>query len=245
MGEVYAVASGKGGTGKTSVCAGLATTLAQSGQRVLCIDCDIGLRNLDISLGMSDCAGLSFLDVIRDGYPLADAPRHPAFPTLSFLTAPITCHAAEIDSDAFRRLAAQGKDDFDYVFLDAPAGVGAGFQLVSDAADRFLVVTSSGPASIRDAARVGDLLDLAGKRQVRLIVNRVERDMLRALRMTIDDIMDIAGMPLLGIVPEDPEVTLSAALGKPLITSRRSPAADACRRIAGRLCGSYVPIPFR
>ena len=88
MGELIAVVSGKGGTGKTSVCAGIATALAESGKRVLCVDCDVGLRNLDISLGMSDCGGLSFLDVSEFGYELENAPHHPIYDNLSFLTAP-------------------------------------------------------------------------------------------------------------------------------------------------------------
>lgn len=245
MGEVYAVVSGKGGTGKTSVCAGIATALAEGGKRVLCVDCDVGLRNLDISLGMSDNGNLSFLDVSEYGYDLKNAPCHSVYPNLSFLTAPMNRSAEDIDPGPFTQLLYRARSEFDFIFLDAPAGVEAGFRLATGGADQFLLVTGAGPAAVRDAARVGELLELAGKTGVRLVVNRVDKAMLSTVRMTIDDIMDTAGMPLLGIVPEDPEVTLSAALGKPLITSRRSPAADACRRIAGRLCGSYVPIPFR
>lgn len=245
MGQLYAVASGKGGTGKTSVCAGLAAALAETGRRVLCIDCDVGLRNLDISLGMSDCASLSFLEVCRGDYPLSAAPCHPAYPTLAFLTAPMNCPAGSIDPAAFSEMLYQAREDFDFIFLDAPAGVGSGFQLVSAAAENFLLVTGSGPASLRDAARVGDLLELSGKTRVRLIVNRVDVDMLRSLRLTVDDVMDAAGLPLAGIVPEDPSVTLAAARGKPLLLIRRSDAAAACRRIARRLDGYCVPVPLR
>lgn len=245
MGQLYAVASGKGGTGKTSVCAGLATALAENGRKVLCVDCDVGLRNLDISLGMSDGSGLSFLEVCRGEYPLSAAPCHPAYPTLSFLTAPMNCLAGDIDSAAFSEVMGHAKECFDYVFLDAPAGVGSGFRLVSGAAEDFLLVTGSSPASLRDAARVGDLLELSGKTRVRLIVNRIDGELLHSLRLTIDDIMDAAGLPLAGIVPEDPEVTLAAAQGKPLLSIRRSWAAAACRRIASRLEGRYVPVPLR
>lgn len=245
MGQLYAVASGKGGTGKTSVCAGLAAALAEAGRRVLCIDCDIGLRNLDISLGMSDCASISFLEICRGDYPLSAAPRHPAYPTLAFLTAPMNCSAESIDPAAFSKMLRQAREDYDYIFLDAPAGVGSGFRLVSAVSENFLLVTGSGPASLRDAARVGDLLELSGRSRIRLIVNRVDADMLRSLRLTVDDVMDAAGLPLAGIVPEDPSVTLAAARGKPLLLIRRSDAAAACRRIARRLDGCYVPVPLR
>lgn len=246
MGELFAVLSGKGGTGKTSVCAGIATALAGEGKTVLCIDCDVGLRNLDISLGLSDSGALSFLDVCAGGYSLDEAARHPAYPTLSFLTAPMNCPAEKIDAEAFASMLRQARRQFDYIFLDAPAGVGSGFRLVSSAADRFLLVTGSGPAAVRDAARVGDLLELMGKKDVRLVVNRVDREMLSTVRITIDDVMDTAGLPLTGIVLEDPNVTLAASFGQPLLKyARRSPAAKAYRKIARRIQGFHEPVTLR
>lgn len=246
MGELFAVVSGKGGTGKTSVCAGIATALAEAGKRVLCIDCDVGLRNLDISLGMSDCGNLSFLDVSEYGYDLGNAPTNSLFPTLSFLTAPMNRSAEEINLDAFMELLRRARQSYDYIFLDAPAGVDAGFRLVTMAADRFLLVTGAGPAAVRDAARVGELLELSGKENVRLVVNRVDRSMLSTVRMTIDDVMDNAGLPLGGLVMEDPHVTLAAAFGLPLLRyAPHSDAAKAYRRIAGRIQGFYQPLPRR
>ena len=246
MGELYAVVSGKGGTGKTSVCAGIATALAEAGKRVLCVDCDVGLRNLDISLGMSDSGNLSFLDVSEYGYDLNNAPRHGIFPTLSFLTAPMNRSAEDIDPAPVTELLYRAREKFDFVFLDAPAGVDAGFRLVTGAADQFLVVTGAGPAAVRDAARVGELLELAGKSGARLVVNRVDKAMLSTVRMTIDDIMDTAGLPLAGIVLEDPHVTLAAAFSLPLLQyASRCDAAKACRRIAARIQGIHQPIPFR
>ena len=246
MGEVFAVVSGKGGTGKTSVCAGIATALAELGKRVLCIDCDVGLRNLDISLGMSDSGNLSFLDVSEFGYDLKNAPRHSVFPQLAFLTAPMNRSAEDIDPGPFLELLQRARREFDYVFLDSPAGVDAGFRLVTAAADQFLVVTGAGPAAVRDAARVGELLELSGKTGARLIVNRVDKSMLSAVRMTIDDINDTAGLPLAGIILEDPHVTLAAAFSLPLLQyASRCDAARACRRIANRLQGLHERIPFR
>ena len=246
MGEVLAVLSRKGGTGKTSVCAGLATALAAEGLQVLCIDCDVGLRNLDISLGMSDSSALSFWEVFHGGYPLSAAARHPLYPTLCFQTAPMNCSIGSIDPEVFRKALSDARRQFDYIFLDAPAGVDAGFHLVCVCADRFLLVTGAGPAAVRDAARVGELLELSGKTDARLIVNRVDKSMMGAVRMTIDDIMDTAGLPLTGIVLEDPHVTLAAAFSLPLLQySSRCDAAKACRRIAKRLQGFHQSIPFR
>ena len=246
MGEVFACLSGKGGTGKTSVCAGIAAALAAEGKQVLCIDCDVGLRNLDISLGMSDSGSLSFLDVCGGGYPLSAAAQHPEFGSLRFLTAPMNCPVESIDPGPFGAMLKQARKEFDYIFLDAPAGVDAGFRLVTACADRFLVVTGAGPAAVRDAQRVGDLLDIAGKKEVRLIVNRVSRSMLSTVRMTIDDVMDHTGLPLIGVVLEDPNITLAAAFGKSIHKyAGRTDAARAFARIADRIQGYPRPITLR
>ena len=246
MGELIAVVSGKGGTGKTSVCAGVSVALAAAGARVLCIDCDVGLRNLDISLGMSDSGALSFLDVSEGGYQLGQASRHPNYPTLTFLTAPMNRSVDKIDADAFRDMLRTARSLFDYVFLDAPAGVDGGFRLVSAAADRFLLDTGPGPAAVRDAARVGELLELQGKTDVRLVVNRVNKSMLSILKLTIDDVMDRSGLPLVGVVLEDSDVPLAAACGAELVRySKRSPAATAYRKISKRIQGLPEPITLR
>ncbi len=246
MGELFAVLSGKGGTGKTSVCAALATALAREGLRILCIDCDVGLRNLDISLGIADSGALSFLDVSEGRYPLNRAAKHPQYPNLSFLTAPMNCPVEKIDPDSFAAFLRQARREFDYIFLDAPAGVDAGFRLVAKAADRFLLVTGAGPAAVRDAGRVGDILELMGKHEVRLIVNRVDRKMLGTVQVTVDDVMDQAGLPLMGVVPEDPNVTLAASFGHPLLVfAPRSAAAKAFRRIAKRIQGFHQPITLK
>lgn len=246
MGELIAVLSGKGGTGKTSVCAGVATALAASGRKVLCIDCDVGLRNLDISLGMTDCGALSFLEVCEGGYSLDQAAKHPYFPTLSFLTAPMNCTPEKIRTDAFGEMLLKAREQFDYIFLDAPAGVDAGFKLAAAFADRCVLVTGPGPAAIRDAARAGELLELMGKHNVRLVVNRVNRKLTKATEVTVDDVMDTAGLPLLGIVPEDLNVTLAATFHTPLLQYRsRCAAAKACMRIANRIQGLPEPMKIR
>ena len=198
MGELIAVLSGKGGTGKTSVCAGLATALASLGESVLCIDCDIGLRNLDIALGLADANAISFLEVCRGDYELSAALRHPQYPGLAFLTAPVNCTPEDIDKAELSAMLRAAREQYKYVFLDAPAGVDLGFRLCAAYADRVIVVTNPEPAAVRDAARAGDLLELMGKKDVRMIVNRVDKSMLSYLRVTIDDVMDTTGLALLG-----------------------------------------------
>ncbi len=242
MGELIAIVSGKGGTGKTTLCAGIAAALAMQGEKVLCIDCDVGLRNLDIALGMSEAGALSFLEVCRDGYSLDAAAKHIAFPKLSFLTAPMNCQSDEIDGGQFLELLKQAREQFSYVLLDAPAGLDAGFSLAARYADRSILVTGADPAAVRDAARAGQVLEKMGKPDVRLIVNRVEKKLFRTMCWTVDDIMDSAGVPLLGIVPEDSNVVLCAAFRIPLLTYTRRGAAAACKRIAKRILGHTVPI---
>jgi septum site-determining protein MinD len=228
LGELIAVVSGKGGTGKTSFCAGVSIALANAGLRVLCIDCDVGLRNLDISLGMSDTGALSFLDVSEGTYSLAHAPKHPLYPNLSFLTAPMNRPLDLIDIDALTAMLRDARGLFDYIILDSAAGIDTGFQLVATISDRFLLVTGSGPAAIRDATRVGEVLEKMGKTDIRLVVNRVNKSMMTLLKVTIDDVMDTAGLPLLGIVPEDEDVPLAAACQLPLLRySKRAPATKA------------------
>ena len=246
MGKLIAVLSGKGGTGKTSLCAGIASALALSGERVLCIDCDIGLRNLDISLGLTDYCALTFTDVASGNYPLDSATRHPEFPNLFFLTAPANCTCADVNEAEFAALLSEAKKQFQFILLDAPAGIEAGFQLCAKHADQVILVTSADPASVRDAARAGELLEKMGKTQVRVAVNRVNEKLYKIVRVTVDDVMDRAGLPLIGIVADDPDVTLAAAFEKPLLVyNKRSEAAKACKRIAKRVQGFPEPIPYK
>jgi septum site-determining protein MinD len=242
VGEIITFLSGKGGTGKTSVCAALATALVEAGKRVLCIDCDVGLRNLDISLGMTQHGALSFVDVSQRGYDLDYAADHPDYPNLRFLTAPVNIGTAEVEVPAFVAMTKAAREEFDYILLDAPAGIEEGFKLATRYSDRLLLVTGADPGAMRDAKRTAELLELMGKHEIRLIVNRVSKHYLSATGMTVDDIMDFTGLPLLGIVPEDVKVPLAAADGKALMQYSRRGAAAACRRIAQRILGHSVPI---
>ncbi len=242
MGELIAVLSGKGGTGKTSVCAAVACSLAVQGMRVLCIDCDVGLRNLDIALGISDLGALSFQEVASGQYPLEMSVQHPIYPGLRFLTAPMNCPAESIDKAAFGAFLQAIRSQFDYILLDAPAGIDAGFQLAAQFADRIILVTGPDPAAVRDASRAAQVLEEMGKTNIRLVVNRISKKMVSTMHITVDDIMDRAGLPLLGIVPEDENVVLAAAFRQPLLGFTKKGAAAACRRIARRIRGLRVPV---
>ena len=134
MGEVIGILSGKGGTGKTSVCAGLAEALSQTGAQVLCIDCDVGLRNLDIALGISQLGSVSFLEVSSGQYPLEAATVHPVYPNLRFLTAPLNCPVEDIDPLQLSQLLSTARQQFHFILMDAPAGIDAGFRLAATCA---------------------------------------------------------------------------------------------------------------
>ena len=240
MGTVIAVTSGKGGTGKTSITGGVAACLAQLGQRVLCIDMDIGLRNLDITLGLSDRALMDFADVALGRCPLARAAvSHPELKNLALLTAPMSLPAG-LTADKVRALLSTARGLYDYILIDSPAGLGPGFRLATCAADRALVVATNDASSLRDAQRV--VAELSQLRQIHLVMNRIQPKLLRKLRTTIDDAMNAAGLPRIGVVPEDPQVMLCANVGLPLSSQGRRGAALACRNIALRLTGQQVPI---
>lgn len=238
-----AVISGKGGTGKTSLCAGVALALAEAGQQVLCIDADVGLRNLDLSLGLAEEPAICFTDVMREVYPLSRATVHPRCPNLHFLTAPVTETPEALDEMQFFHLLEQVRTAYDWCLIDAPAGVGAGFRLAVRWADFAMVVSGSDPASLRDGARAAQTLEGISKAEPRLVVNRIRRRFFRQMRVTVDDCMDCVGLPLLGIVPEDEAVPLSAARGQLLLRSTsKKGAAAACRHIAHRLLGEKQPL---
>ena len=244
MSQVLAVVSGKGGTGKTSVCAAVALALAAAGQKVLCIDVDIGLRNLDIALGLSLEPTIPFTDVLAGVYPLSKATVHPLNPNLHFLTAPVMAQPEDLDKEAFRLLLEQARSTYDWCFIDAPAGVGTGFCLAIQWADAALVVCNPDPASLRDAARTAEHIDACSDIPTKLVVNRIRRQFFKKLHFTVDDCMDMVGLPLLGIIPEDEAVPFAAAKGKPLykIASGKKTAAEACRHVALRLMGQKVPL---
>ena len=241
-GQCVAVVSGKGGTGKTSFTAGVGSALAQMGQKVLCVDCDVALRNLDLALGLTDKAIMDFTDVAQQRCALeVAAVEHPDLPGLFLLTAPTRSRGRPVTEEQMSLLLEAARQRFDYCFLDAPAGLDSGFQLATCGADRCVVVATADASSLRDAQRTAGVLRDKVSR-LHLVVNRVQPRLLRQLGTTIDDAMDTTGLPLLGLVPEDQQVMLCANLGRPLILYANRGAAIAYLNITRRLMGERAPL---
>ena len=244
MGQCIAVVSGKGGTGKTSFTAGVGAALALSGRRVLCLDCDIGLRNLDLALGLSDRALMDFSDVAQGRCSLdAAVVEHPALPGLFLLTAPVRTRGRPVTEEEMTSLLEKIRAQYDFCLLDAPAGLGYGFQLATAAADRAVVVTTADATSLRDAQHTVMELNRFRTGTLHLVVNRVRKKMLRSMHATIDDAIDKAGLPLIGVVPEDDALLLSLNKGTPLLLADgQGSTASAYRNIAIRLQGGKRPL---
>lgn len=241
MSQVIAVVSGKGGTGKTSFTTLTGMALAQLGKKTLLLDCDIGLRNLDLYLGVSDRALMDFTDVIAGRTTLAQAVvRHPLYPNLYLLTAPVSFGVRLPGRYEMERLLDEIRRHFDFCLIDAAAGIGEAFALATCCADRAVVVTTNDPSSLRDAQRTVMELHRFPTGQLHLVVNRVRRRLLQSLHTTIDDAIDVAGLPLLGVIPEDENVPAILGRGLSQRLKYHSGALCACENIARRLCGERV-----
>ena len=238
MSKVIAVASGKGGTGKTTVAAALSSCLAVLGHKTLCIDFDAELRNLDIALCMTDFAVMDFMDVVSGEMELMKAcSESPKLPNLYFLSAPTEGIPEDIDKPALKEMLDEIREEFDYCIIDCPAGIGPGFCLAHTDVDMSIVVTTGDLASMRDANRTACAVRDLGVTNLRLIVNRVLKKNLKQIRTNVDDVIDSVGVQLLGLIPEDRGVFIAAHENTPLILYKKRVSAydflDAARRIAG------------
>ena len=242
MGTAIVVTSGKGGTGKTSITGGVAGSLARLGHSVLCIDMDIGLRNLDISLGMTDRALMDFSDVLEGRCTLHEAAvPHERYPSLSLLTAPMADRPLSLSVPKLQALAREIRESYDWCLIDAPAGLGQGFQMAACMADQVIVITTTDVSAMRDAQRTVMELDRLGRGNLHLVVGRVEKKLLRSLHTTIDDAIDAAGLPLLGVIPEDPDVPYCLNRGL-VLREQNYYAARAYENIAKRIMGQKTPL---
>lgn len=242
MGTIIAVVSGKGGTGKTSFTASVSLSLAAMGYKTLALDCDITLRNLDMALGLSDSTTMDFSDVLEGRCQLSEAvARHRKYQNLELLAAPLSGHNEGFDVRKMKALGREIREKYDYCLVDAPAGLGAGFLLATAIADRAVVITTAEPTALRDAQRTVSALRHFPAGKLHLVVNRVQTKMLKALRTNIDDAIDTAGAPLLGVVPEDSDVPLAIGRGIPLRDCNYF-AQRAYENIARRLTGARVPV---
>ena len=243
LGEVIVVTSGKGGVGKTTTTAAIGAALALKGKRTLVIDADIGLRNLDVILGLENRIVFNLVDVAKNACKPSQAViRSKKSANLSLLPASQTDDKDVVSEQEIKETIEQYRRDYHYILVDSPAGIEQGFKNACAAATRAIVVTTPEVSAIRDADRVVGLLS-AREIEPELIVNRVDFDLVRRGDMlSIDDVQDILGVDLLGVVEKDEEVIVAANCGEPVSYNDKSSAGRSFQRIASRICGEDVPI---
>ncbi|MFC4767909.1 septum site-determining protein MinD [Effusibacillus consociatus] len=244
MGEAIVVTSGKGGVGKTSTSANIGTALALAGKRVCLVDTDIGLRNLDVVLGLENRIIFDVVDVVTETCRLDQALiKDKRFDHLYLLPASQTKDKNALVPEAMKKIVQELKERFDFVVIDCPAGIEQGFQIAIAGADRAIVVTTPENAAVRDADRVIGLLEKAKIHGPKLVINRIRPHMVRQGDMLdIDDIVSILAIDLLGVVPDDESVISGSNHGEPTVLNPSSKAAMAYRNIARRILGDSVPL---
>ena len=242
MGEVIVITSGKGGVGKTTTTANIGTGLAQLGKKVILIDTDIGLRNLDVVMGLENRIVYNLVDVIEGNCRLKQAIiRDRKYPELYLIPSAQTKDKTAVNPEQMKKLTEELNEEFDYILLDCPAGIEQGFLNAIAGATRAIVVTTPEVSAIRDADRVIGLLESAQMEQIQLIINRIRIDMVRrGDMMSMEDVKEILAVELLGIVPDDEQIVISTNRGEPLIGTD-SPAGIAYSNICKRLLKYDVP----
>lgn len=243
-GKSIVVTSGKGGVGKTTTVANIGTALAKKGSRVVLVDADIGLRNLDVVMGVENRIVYNIVDIIEEKCRLEQGMiRDRKMNTLFLIPAAQTREKDSVNPDQMKDLCDQLLESFDYVIMDCPAGIERGFKNAIAGADTAIVVTTPEVSAIRDADRVIGLLEANLLRNIHLIVNRMNYRMLKnGDMMPTEDIVGLLSVPLLGVVPESEDVVISTNRGVPLVHNRGSNAGHAFQKIAARLDGEDIPI---
>ena len=238
MSEVIVITSGKGGVGKTTTTANIGTGLAVTGKKVALVDADIGLRNLDVVLGLENRIVYDLVDVIEGNCRLKQALiKDKRYSGLFLLPAAQTRDKDSVTPEQMQKLCQNLKDDgFDYIILDCPAGIEQGFKNAIAGADRAIVVTTPEVSAVRDADRIIGLLEANGLNDPTLILNRLRID------MVIDDVTEILAIDILGVVPDDEEVVVTTNKGEPAVTCENSMAGQAYRNITRRIMGEDVPL---
>lgn len=244
MGEAIVITSGKGGVGKTTTSANIATALALQGKKVCMVDTDIGLRNLDVVMGLENRIIYDLVDVAEERCRLSQAlVKDKRFEELYLLPAAQTKDKDAVRPEQVKAMVDELKQEFEYVIIDCPAGIEHGFRNAVAGADKAIVVTTPEHAAVRDADRIIGLLEKEGLFGTRLVINRVRTKMVKNNEMLdIDEICQVLAIDLLGVVPDDEHVIKAANEGEPTVMNPNSKASIAFRNIARRILGDAVPL---
>ena len=244
MGEVIVITSGKGGVGKTTTTANLGSALALQGKKVVLVDTDIGLRNLDVVMGLENRIVYDIVDVVEEKCKLRQALiKDKRFQELFLLPAAQTRDKSAVNEEQMKELIGKLKEDFDYILIDCPAGIEQGFKNAIVGADRAIVVTTAEISAIRDADRIIGLLEAAEIKNPELIVNRLRPNMIKkGEMMDVDDIVDLLSIDLIGVVPDDEYIITQTNKGEPVISNKKAPSGKAYLDIARRILGENIDI---
>lgn len=243
MGEVIVITSGKGGVGKTTTTANIGIGLSQMDKKVIVIDTDLGLRNLDVVMGLENRIIYNLVDVIEGSCRLKQALiRDKRFPELYLLPSAQTKDKTAVSPEQMRKLIAELKDEFDYILLDCPAGIEQGFENAVAGASRAIVVTTPEVSAIRDADRIIGLLEAHGIKKNDLIINRLRVDMVkRGDMMSVEDVTEILAVNLLGVIPDDEQVVIATNQGEPIVGANCL-SGRAYLNVCRRILGDDIPI---
>ncbi|HIC10109.1 MAG TPA: septum site-determining protein MinD [Campylobacterales bacterium] len=250
MGTVITVTSGKGGVGKSTVTANISVGLAEAGKKVVAVDFDIGLRNLDMILGLENRIVYDVIDVMDEKCRLQQALINDKFSkNLYFLPASQTKDKTVLDKEKVKKLVDELKSEFDYVIIDSPAGIESGFEHAILAADRALIVSTPEVSSVRDADRVIGIIDAKSLKaqngdevDKHIIINRLKPDLVeKGDMLAIQDVVNILALPLIGVIPDDEHVVSSTNMGEPVIRKSGTKSGDAFKNITQRILGNDVP----
>ena len=242
MGEVIVITSGKGGVGKTTTTANIGIGLSGLGQKVMVIDTDLGLRNLDVVMGLENRIVYNLVDVIAGSCRLKQALiKDKRFPELYLLPSAQTKDKSSVSPEQMKKLVDELREEYDFILLDCPAGIEQGFQNAIAGAERSIVVTTPEVSAIRDADRIIGLLEASGIKKNQLLINRLRVDMVRrGDMMSSDDVVEILAVDLIGIVPDDENIVISTNQGEPLV-GNDTLAGKAYMNICRRVMGEEVP----
>ena len=244
MGEVIVITSGKGGVGKTTTTANLGAALALQGKKIVLIDTDIGLRNLDVVMGLENRIVYDIVDVVEEKCKLRQALiKDKRFAELFLLPAAQTRDKSAVNEEQMKELTGKLKEEFDYILIDCPAGIEQGFKNAIAGATRAIVVSTAEISSIRDADRIIGLLEASEIKNPELVVNRLRPNMVKkGEMMDVDDIVDLLSIDLIGVVPDDEYIITQTNKGEPVVSNKKAPSGKAYIEIARRILGENVEI---